>query len=78
MLEKKPRKKRKSKVKFDKDGWALVCEYKPPKFHLVIVQNHSKDQQMAWYTGHEWDCGIKKINGDPYKWRRLPRGYEFT
>ncbi len=75
---KKIRKKRKSKVNFDKYGWALVCDAKPPKFELVIIQNHSKKEQLAWWTGHCWDQGIKKINGEPYKWHRLPRGYEFT
>ncbi len=77
MAEKKIRKKKIPKIKFDKDGWALVEEYKPPKFLLVKIQNHSKEIQMAWYTGHCWDWGLKKIKGDPYKWKRLPRGYEF-
>ena len=73
----KVRKKRKSKVKFDKDGWATVAEYKPPKFELVQIQNHSKNMQYAWWIGYKWDYGIKKIDGDPYRWKRLPRGYEF-
>jgi hypothetical protein len=71
-------KKRRVKIKFDKEGWALVGEHKPPKFDLVIVQNHSREEQLAWWLGYAWDYGKKKINGDPYRWKRLPRGYEFT
>ncbi len=69
--------KRKAKIKIDRDGWVRVAEHKPDKYDLVRIQNHSGDQQFAWWTGYCWDSGIKTIRGIPYRWKRLPRGYEF-
>ena len=70
-------KKKKPKIRFDRDGWAMVHEGKPDNFEMVRIQNHSGDEQFAWWAGFRWDYGTKKIKGDPYRWKRLPRGYEF-
>jgi len=76
-MKKKKKYVPKPKIEFDKDGWAMVSEYKPERYDLVRVKNIDGKEQMGWYDGHDWQYGIKKIRGEPISWKRLPRGYEF-
>jgi len=66
------------KKRCDKDGWILFETHKPKEFSLVIVQNQVHEEQLGWWTGYTWDYGRKKIKGDPYRWKILPRGFDFS
>jgi hypothetical protein len=52
------------------NGWAKVDEYKPPIYELVKVKDIAGKTQYAWWNGHDWDYGNKRI-GEPQYWRNV-------
>jgi hypothetical protein len=43
----------------------------PEEFDLVRIADEKGRIQNGWWTGNEWDYGIRKIQGDVWAWEKV-------
>lgn len=70
----KPKSKNRShnyaEIKYDIEGWAKTCDWKPADFDLCLLRNAQGRIKVGWRSGGHWDgLNVDYEEEFPY-WRR--------